>query len=70
MSSRFHCGKKIISIGGTASGKTTVAKRIAQDGERAVILDQDSYYKNLTDISLEERRSFNLTTRRFISPYF
>jgi len=46
--------------GGTASGKTTVAKRIAQDlGERAVILDQDSYYKNLTDISLEERRSFN-----------
>ena len=46
--------------GGTASGKTTVAQRLAQDlGERAVILDQDSYYRNLTDISLEERRTFN-----------
>ena len=46
--------------GGTASGKTTVAKRIAQDlGERAVIIDQDSYYRNLGDITLEERRTFN-----------
>ena len=57
----FVTKRLLVGIGGgTASGKTTVAKRIAQDlGERAVIIDQDSYYRNLSDISLEERRTFN-----------
>lgn len=57
----FVTQRLLVGIGGgTASGKTTVAKRIAQDlGERAVIIDQDSYYRNLADISIEERRSFN-----------
>jgi uridine kinase len=76
----------VIAIaGGTASGKTTVARRIveglrtAADEETAVatelggfirddaprihgpvsLLDLDSYYRELADLSLEEKRSFN-----------
>jgi uridine kinase len=46
--------------GGTASGKTTVANRIARVlAERAVILDQDSYYKDLSDLPKKERKRVN-----------
>lgn len=46
--------------GGTASGKTTVARKLARVlGERAVIIDQDSYYRNLADLSYDERKAFN-----------
>lgn len=46
--------------GGTASGKTTVARRIAEDlGETATLLDQDSYYRDLSDLSVEERAEVN-----------
>jgi uridine kinase len=47
--------------GGTASGKSTVAKKIHQSlvGRRVAFLDQDSYYKDLSDLSLEERREIN-----------
>jgi uridine kinase len=46
--------------GGTASGKTTVARRIAEAlGETATLLDQDSYYRDLSDLSMEERREVN-----------
>ncbi|MDD4820536.1 MAG: uridine kinase [Flavobacteriales bacterium] len=52
----------IIGIaGGTGSGKTTVVKRIIdslQSGEVAV-LSQDSYYKDRSDIPLEERKQLN-----------
>jgi len=47
--------------GGTASGKTTVARKIreALKRTRVAFLDQDSYYKDLSDLTLEERREVN-----------
>ena len=47
--------------GGTGSGKTTVARRIYESLhlDSAVFLDQDSYYKDLGHLSLEERRRVN-----------
>jgi uridine kinase len=52
----------IIGIsGGTGSGKTTVAQKIiAAIGEaNAVYLQQDSYYRNLEDIPLDQRQRVN-----------
>ncbi len=52
----------IIGIaGGTASGKTTVARKIIETlpGETASLLDLDSYYKDLGDMTLEERKKQN-----------
>src|SRR4051812_28368649 len=47
--------------GGTASGKTTVARKIheALRGSRVAFIDQDAYYKDLADMALEERREVN-----------
>ena len=47
--------------GGTGSGKTLVARRIAEDlGEDHVaVIQQDAYYKNLETLSFEERASQN-----------
>lgn len=46
--------------GGTASGKTTVARRIAEAlGETCTLIDQDSYYRDLSDLSVEERAEVN-----------
>jgi len=47
--------------GGTASGKTTVARRLVERlGTHPVaVLDQDSYYRDLADLALEERARFN-----------
>src|SRR3954470_5788811 len=47
--------------GGTASGKTTVARKIHQAlvGARVAFIDQDSYYNDLSDLSLEQRRDVN-----------
>jgi uridine kinase len=47
--------------GGTASGKTTVARKICdllKDCHIAFI-DQDSYYRDLSDLSFEERLEVN-----------
>jgi uridine kinase len=52
----------IIGIcGGTGSGKTTIARAIVESvGARNVILiEQDSYYKNLADMPLDERHQAN-----------
>jgi uridine kinase len=52
----------IIGIaGGTGSGKTTVAQNICNNlsGKKAVIIAQDSYYKDLSHLPLEERRKVN-----------
>ena len=52
----------IAIAGGTASGKTTVARRIVGRlgaGHRVAFLDQDSYYRDLGDVPLEERKRFN-----------
>jgi uridine kinase len=47
--------------GGTASGKTTVARRLVERlaGHPIALLDQDAYYRDLSEVPLEERRSFN-----------
>jgi uridine kinase len=47
--------------GGTASGKTTVARRLVERlaGHPVAFLDQDAYYRDLSDMPLEERRAFN-----------
>lgn len=47
--------------GGTGSGKTTVARRLYESLhlDSAVFLDQDSYYRDLGHLSLEERKKVN-----------
>ena len=47
--------------GGTASGKTTVARRIAEQlaGHPVAFLDQDAYYKDLAHLAPEKRRQVN-----------
>lgn len=47
--------------GGTGSGKTTVARRLYESLhlDAAAFLDQDSYYKDLAHLPLEERKRVN-----------
>ena len=52
----------IIGIcGGTGSGKTTTARNVIEKvgADKAVLLEQDSYYLNLADIPLDERKQAN-----------
>lgn len=51
----------IIGIaGGSGSGKTTVAKRLAERlHDHIVIVSQDSYYKDQSHLPLEERQALN-----------
>lgn len=52
----------IIGIcGGTGSGKTTIARAIVEAvGEQNVVLvEQDSYYRNLADMPLDDRHHAN-----------
>ena len=52
----------IIGIcGGTGSGKTTVANRIVESvsADEVVFIQQDSYYRNLTDLPLDYRNVAN-----------
>ena len=47
--------------GGSGSGKTLVARTIVRElgSDRVVIIDQDSYYKNLENIPFRDRESRN-----------
>ncbi len=47
--------------GGSGSGKTLVARNVVRDigSDRVVIIDQDSYYKNLENIPFRDRESRN-----------
>ena len=47
--------------GGSGSGKTTVARRLvgAFDPAHVVCMDMDSYYRELSHLTLPERRSVN-----------
>lgn len=52
----------IIGIaGGSGSGKSTVARRVAESlsGASVAFIDMDAYYRNLTHLSNEERRGVN-----------
>ena len=51
----------IIGIaGGSGSGKTTVVKAIADHlKENVVVIPQDSYYKDMSDATEEEKRTHN-----------
>jgi uridine kinase len=54
--------KMIIGIcGGTGSGKTTIARRIVDSvgAENVVLVEQDSYYRNLSDMPLDARHHAN-----------
>lgn len=47
-------------VGGTGAGKTTIAKKLVENiGDRAVILSQDSYYKDLSHLTRDERKKVN-----------
>ena len=47
--------------GGTGSGKTTVVRKIMEvfPNDEVIVIPQDSYYKDNSDISLEERQKMN-----------
>lgn len=52
----------IIGIcGGTGSGKTTIARAIVEavGAKNVVLVEQDSYYRNLSDMPLDERKQAN-----------
>lgn len=52
----------IIGIcGGTGSGKTTIARRIVEavGQDNVILVEQDSYYRNLVDMPLDERHQAN-----------
>jgi uridine kinase len=52
----------IIGIcGGTGSGKTTIARKLVESvgAENVVLVEQDSYYRNLADMPLDERHRAN-----------
>jgi len=52
----------IIGIcGGTGSGKTTIARAIVEliGADRVVLVEQDSYYRNLADMPLDARHQAN-----------
>ena len=52
----------IIGIcGGTGSGKTTIARSIVEavGAKEVVLIEQDSYYRNLADMPLDERHQAN-----------
>lgn len=52
----------IIGIcGGTGSGKTTIARKIVEavGKENVILVEQDSYYRNLADMPLDDRHQAN-----------
>jgi uridine kinase len=47
--------------GGTGSGKTTLARKLvaAYGSQRVSVIDSDAYYKDLSHLSMEQRRETN-----------
>ena len=60
---RVLTGRRILIgiAGGSGCGKTLVARTIVRElgSDRVVIIDQDSYYRNLEDIPLRDREARN-----------
>lgn len=61
ISNYIHTDALVIGIaGGTGSGKTTLAKKLATlVGQDAVVINQDSYYKELNHLTKAERDIVN-----------
>lgn len=62
LSNVIYAGNPIVIgiAGGTGSGKTTLAKRIqASLGAKSTLIEQDSYYKDWSHLSVEERSELN-----------
>ena len=62
----YFCSKKLFMLiigitGGTGSGKTTVVKELLTDlSEQDIsVISQDSYYKDTSDLTYEERTEIN-----------
>lgn len=47
--------------GGTASGKSLISQRLVRElgSDRVIVLEQDAYYRDLSDMPLDERRGIN-----------
>jgi len=58
---RYHKGILIGIAGASGSGKTLVARTLyeALGSEKVMVLGEDSYYKELSQFSFEERAKFN-----------
>lgn len=58
----LEMGQLVIGIaGGTGSGKTTIAKRIAEDRPNGAvaIIEHDAYYRDLPELPLDQRAQRN-----------
>lgn len=61
MTNKNHKVSLIAIAGGSASGKTTVAKKIAEacKDKDVVFIEMDNYYKDLSHLNREERKKTN-----------
>lgn len=61
MANKNHKISLIAIAGGSASGKTTVAKKIAEacKDKDVIFIEMDNYYKDLSHLSREERKKTN-----------
>ncbi|MCB1115847.1 MAG: AAA family ATPase, partial [Chlamydiia bacterium] len=57
----FCAEPQVIGIAGASgAGKTTLARKLKNAlGEKVTLLSQDSYYKDLSHLTREERARFN-----------
>jgi len=56
--------------GGTGSGKTTVVNKVIDEfhKDQVIVLPQDAYYKDNSQISLEERQKINFDHPDSVEP--
>lgn len=61
MKNKNHKVSLIVIAGGSASGKTTVASKIAEacTGKDVVFIEMDNYYKDLSHLTPEQRKQTN-----------
>ena len=58
----MHAGSVVIGMaGGSGSGKTTVVRRIVESlgNDQVTVLEHDRYYRDRSDLRLEERAAMN-----------
>lgn len=58
----MHAGSVVIGVaGGSGSGKTTVVRRIVDSlgNDQVTVLEHDRYYRDRSDLRLEERAAMN-----------